>query len=155
MPFSVLVHGDVARGPSFRYNGDDVPVAVSLPGLAGGHAMVASPLVDIYGVLYGCSSDGAVPTTNKESLLFAYHSSFIEVCNLMRVQCPDFSRERLEADLERFDVAGLVITTAMMAAASDKTAAAGSTCGRLRSLLDVRIEDLSQKLASNLNIRDR
>lgn len=158
VPFSVLVHGDVARGPSFRYNGggSDVPVAVSLPGLASGHAMVASPLVDIYGVLYGCSSDGGVvsPTTNKEGLLFAYHSSFIEVCNLMRVQCPDFSRERLEADLERFDVAGLVLTTAMMAAASDKTAA-GSSCGRLRSLLDVRIEDLSQKLASNLNIRDR
>ena len=152
MPFSVLVHGDVARGPSFRYNGD-VPVAVSLPGLAGGHAMVASPLVDIYGVLYGCSN-GVVPITNKEGFLFAYHSSFIEVCNLMRVQCPDFSRERLEADLERFDVAGLVLTTAMMAAASDKTAA-GSSCGRLRSLLDVRIEDLSQKLASNLNIRDR
>ena len=35
------------------------------------------------------------------------------VYNLLRVTVTDFSRERLEADVERFEVAGLALTSCM------------------------------------------
>ena len=60
------------RGSTFKYNNDsDSPVGVVLPGLA--RAMVASPLVDLYTILFLAASEGS-----REGLLFAYHSSFIE-----------------------------------------------------------------------------
>ena len=79
----------------------------------------------------------------------------------------DFSRERLEADLERFEVAGLALTSCMSEeihqsslAAADPSELPDDSHGslledshRLRAALCQAVDDLSQKVV-NLSIRD-
>ena len=81
----------------------------------------------------------------------------------------DFSRERLEADLERFEVAGLALVSCMSEeihqsslASTDPSELPDISCGftslledshRLRAALCQAVDNLSQKVV-NLSIRD-
>ena len=81
----------------------------------------------------------------------------------------DFSRERLEADLERFEVAGLALTSCMSEeieirqsslTTADPSELPDDSHGslledshRLRAALCQAVDDLSQKVV-NLSIRD-
>ena len=79
----------------------------------------------------------------------------------------DFSRERLEADLERFEVAGLAVTSCMSEEIhlssldpADPSELPNDSHGslledshRLRAALCQAVDDLSQKVV-NLSIRD-
>ena len=129
VPFSVLVHGNLSiNSIVFRYGHttqsqhtsggegvDSIPTAVKLPSLI--HACIGSPLLDIYQVLYNCSSNsqsGHGENLEKESLLFSYHASFIEVCNQLRVKVTDFSRERLDSDVEKYELAGMILAAASL-----------------------------------------
>ena len=132
-PFSVLVHGNLnLNSIVFRYGhatqsqnvsgGDDgldtIPTDVKLPSLI--HACIGSPLLDIYQVLYHCT-----PNPEKEGLLFSYHSTFIEVCNQLRVKVTDFGRERLDACVDRYELAGMILAAASIGNATSSSS--GST----------------------------
>jgi len=142
-PFSLLIHGGLVKANSlaFRYPSPSnkglvqqqqqqvapyrqLPLSVKLPSLH--QASVASPLLDIYSVLYNCTAaaaasvdpeatmtEAAASVVDRECLLFAYHATFIDTCNLLRVKVTDFSRERLESDLDKYDLAGLALAIAM------------------------------------------
>ena len=127
-PFSVLVHGNLnLNSIVFRYGHatqsqnvsgeregiDTIPTDVKLPSLI--HACIGSPLLDIYQVLYHCTPSFQQQHTEnpeKESLLFSYHCTFIEVCNQLRVKVTDFGRERLDACVEKYELAGMILAAA-------------------------------------------
>ena len=136
VPFSVLVHGNLnINSIVFRYDHatqsqnttggeglDTVPTDVKLPSLI--HACIGSPLLDIYQVLYHCSHSregehGDNP--EKESLLFSYHASFIDVCNQLRVQVTDFGRERLDDCVEKYELAGMILAAASIGNTSNSS----------------------------------
>ena len=137
LPFSVIVHGNLnINSIVFRYGHttqsqntnigevvDMVPTDVKLPSLV--HACIGSPLLDIYQVLYHCSGNGGRGKNGecleKESLLFSYHASFIDVCNQLRVKVSDFGRERLDADVEKYELAGMILAAATIGTNSNET----------------------------------
>jgi hypothetical protein len=141
VPFSVLVHGNLnINSIVFRYDHstqsqnrridsgdvgdvlDTIPTDVKLPSLI--HACIGSPLLDIYQVLYHCSHSrqGELgENIEKESLLFSYHASFIDVCNQLRVQVTDFGRERLDDCVEKYELAGMILAAATVGNSSNST----------------------------------
>ena len=136
-PFAVIVHGNLnINSIVFRYDHtthsqgtpfgssdgvDTIPTDVKLPSLI--HACIGSPLLDIYQVLYHCTGctgrNEQEDYFDKESLLFAYHSSFIEVCNQLRVKVTDFGREKLDADVDKYELAGMILAAACIGTRSD------------------------------------
>ena len=61
-----------------------------------------------------------------------YHSTFIEVCNQLRVKVTDFGRERLDACVEKYELAGMILAAASIGNANLSSSGSSSHIDRFQ-----------------------
>ena len=93
-PFSVIVHGDIRPENVTFIPGDvpgDEPKEAKLCGLFS--AVVGSPLLDIYAVVFNCANPDA--RSLELEFLTTYFDAFVEVSNHLRMKVNDFTLNNL------------------------------------------------------------
>ena len=110
-PFSVIVHGDVRPENVVFTPGDvpgDEPRDVKLSGLAS--AVVGSPLLDIYSVVFNCANPDA--RSLEMDFLTTYYDAFVDVATHLRIKVNDFQLDDLVTDFKKFELAGVLCAAA-------------------------------------------
>lgn len=110
-PFSVIVHGDVRPENVTFTSGDvpgDEPRDVKLSSLCS--AVVGSPLLDIYSVVFNCANPDA--RSFELDFLTTYFDAFVDIANHLRIKVNDFCLDHLVADFKKFELAGVLCAAA-------------------------------------------
>ena len=99
-----------------------------------GSAVVGSPLLDIYSVVFNCANPDA--RSLEFDFLSTYYDAFAEVSNHLRMKVNDFQLDHLVTDFKKYELAGVLCA----AAADEQYSVADKQClaNKMRNLsLDI------------------